>query len=615
MSVFYSVCPTHPENHLFDVTCRISGGSKQAQLVSLPAWIPGSYMLRDFAKNIVRFSVSANSKPLAHHKVDKDTWSIDASEHDIEIVYQVYALDLSVRSAHLDNTHAFFNGTSVFLRVHGREQEACSVKIEAPVAEQYKSWKIATSMQSEQNPLKGLSDTCQFGDYKADNYADLIEHPVEMGDFDWLAFEACGVPHYIALTGRHEADQERLKSDLKIICEHHIKFFGEPAPIDRYVFLVMITGDGYGGLEHTYSTALLCSRKDLPAQADPKTHADYRRFLGLCSHEYFHTWNVKRIRPAEFINFDLQRENYTHQLWAYEGITSYYDDLALVRTGLISYENYFELLSGTLNNLDKSRGRLVQNLHESSFEAWTKFYKQDENAVNAIVSYYTKGAVVAILLDLLLRKIGLFTLDDLMRELWKECRESAANYQGTSEKHIYNTIISLFEKHSNQLEISELKQELKEFFESALYEIEELPVAESLAEMGLLLASHTDNQKNGTAKAMKTRFTASLGVRLKADSVTGSNFPKVTHTYNNSAAEKAGLSPGDTIIALNGIKAQMANFEKQISQLPVSQKIEIQAFRRDELMTFEATLQETVLQELKVINKEANNDLIENWLS
>ena len=280
-----------------------------------------------------------------------------------------------------------------------------------------------------------LSEAKSFGRFYADCYDELIDHPVEMGNFTHSRFEACGVLHHIAITGRHRADMDRLCADLKKICEAQIRFF-EPetaaAPMPEYWFLVMAVGDGYGGLEHRASTALICNRDDLPLTGDNKVSNGYRRFLGLASHEYFHTWNVKRIKPDAFIEYDLTRENYTRQLWFFEGITSYYDDLFLARTRLIEPLAYLEMIAENIGRVVSQSGRLKQSVADSSFDAWVKYYRQDENSPNAIVSYYQKGAMVGLALDLTIRQRtnGAKTLDDVMRALWVEYGQSG---KGVSE--------------------------------------------------------------------------------------------------------------------------------------------------------------------------------------
>jgi predicted metalloprotease with PDZ domain len=374
-AIHYRIVPASPEAHLFHVTLSIARPDPQGQQVALPAWIPGSYMIREFARNIVRISASCKGASVALDKLDKHTWQAPPCAGPLVIECQIYAWDLSVRAAHLDQGHGFFNGSSVFLCVIGQEALAHEVEILPPKGRGYAAWRVATSLpRARGTPPYG------FGLYRAANYDELIDHPVEMGAFSLATFRACGVPHDIVITGRHDCDMRRLAADLKKICEYQIRFFHGPraqaasVPYARYVFLVLALGEGnYGGLEHRASTALICGRNDLPYAGMGETGESYRTFLGLASHEYFHTWNIKRIKPAAFTPYVLARENHTALLWAFEGFTSYYDDLVLVRTGLISVEQYLGMLARTAQSVLRGAGRKKQSVAESSFDAWTKY--------------------------------------------------------------------------------------------------------------------------------------------------------------------------------------------------------------------------------------------------
>ena len=377
----YHIHAIDPKAHLFAVTLTIKEAQAQ-QALYLPAWLPGSYMIRDFAKNLIDIQAQdANQQPLALTQLDKQTWRVNNAAGQIQLTYQVYAWDLSVRTAHLDTTHGFFNGSSVFLAAKGLEETPHSVTIAAPALSELADWKVATSMTRTAGEQFGL------GEFSAPNYDDLIDHPVEMGDLTIDTFIAAGVPHDVVLSGQHRCNMARLCQDLKAMCEYQINLFGTPAPFDRYVFMTTVLGNGFGGLEHKASTALMCSRGDLPTAIDLNAPVEkgYRTYLSLCSHEYFHSWNVKRIKPAEFTPFDLSQEAYTQQLWAYEGITSYYDDFLIYRSGCVDQNQYLTMLSEIATRVYRGKGRLKQSLNDSSFNAWTKFYKQDENAANAIV--------------------------------------------------------------------------------------------------------------------------------------------------------------------------------------------------------------------------------------
>ena len=569
----YRLLAEPAEAHLFTVRCRIAQPDPAGQRLSLPAWIPGSYMIRDFARHVVRLAAeTAAGQPLDCQREDKSRWRIAACDGPLTVEYQVYARDLSVRGAWLDPGRAYFNGTCVFLRVDGQEDRPCSLEL-LPAAGQ-EDWQVATSLAPRATDGNG------FGHYRARDYDDLIDHPVEMGRFRRARFEAGGIPHEIVISGRHEADMERLCRDLKRICEQHIALFGELPDIERYVFLVMATGDGYGGLEHRASTSLLCSRDDLPRPGMQDIDEGYRRFLGLCSHEYFHTWNVKRIQPAVFQNCSLEQETHTRQLWAFEGITSYYDDLALLRSGLIDLDSYLELLGQTATRVWRGPGRFLQSVADSSFDAWTKFYKQDENAPNAIVSYYTKGALLALTLDMKLRRLSddRCSLDDLMRRLWRDYGKPG---RGLEEGEI--------EALANELARETSGRDLGDFFRRYLHGTEDLPLAEALAHVGIdfrLRPAEGAKDKGGTPPAKDDSPPAWLGAQLASDPAG----VRLAQIRSGSPAMQAGLSAGDVIIAVDELKTDQARLETLLRHSPPGSVLRLHAFRRDELMRFEVTL-------------------------
>jgi predicted metalloprotease with PDZ domain len=372
---------------------------------------------------------------------------------------------------------------------------------------------------------------------------------------------------------------ERLCRDLKRLCEWHIDLFGRPAPMDRYVFLVTAIGEGHGGLEHRASTALLCSRDDLPQAHAKESTEEYRTFLGLCSHEYFHTWNVKRIKPATFIPYDLSRENYTTLLWAFEGITSYYDDLALVRSGLVTQAQYLETLGRSITSLLRTPGRLRQNVAEASWDAWIKYYRQDENAPNALVSYYLKGSLIALCLDLLIRSRtrGRKSLDHVLRELWSRHGRSGV---GVLEDGIERTAE----------EATGLR--LRPFFNRALRSTAELPLGEMLAWVGIAMdirPAESAGDRGGKKSPKPARELAKrvvLGART-ADDVLG---VKLTHVYDSGAAQATGLSAGDVIVALDGLRLTAKNLDKRLASRAPGDAVQVHAFRRDELLVRSLTL-------------------------
>ena len=405
-----------PHTHLFDVTLTVAKPAK-LQVVSMPVWIPGSYMVREFGRQLQSITAKQGKQTLALTQLDKCSWQIACKPGQALVLrYQIYAQDNSVRAAWLDAQRAFFNGTGVCLRVHGQEKTAHQLSLLQDGVNS--AWQVATGLTPKQVDAQG------WGTYQADNYDELVDCPVEMGNFWRGRFTACGVPHEFVVAGATAAfDGERLLKDTQAICEAEMAFWHGKAkpPFSKYVFMLNATHDAYGGLEHRNSTALICSRKDLPTKGQKKSSEGYTTLLGLISHEYFHTWNVKRLRPAEFKTYDYTQENYTQLLWFFEGFTSYYDDLLLRRAGLLDDAGYVKLLNKTINQVMQTPGRAVQSVAQSSFDAWVKYYRQDENTPNATVSYYTKGALVALCLDLSLRNTG-HNLDEVMRGLWKRCK-------------------------------------------------------------------------------------------------------------------------------------------------------------------------------------------------
>jgi predicted metalloprotease with PDZ domain len=566
----YQITSRNPGSHYFDVSIRIDKPDPAGQQLRLPNWIPGSYMIRDFARNLLDLRAFDHAGELAIEQLDKSNWRVAASSGEMSVEYKVYAKDLSVRAAHLDHSHGYYNGSSVFVEILGQGDQPCEVLIEKPDAACCADWKLATSLKRKQ------AEIYAFGLYEALDYDDLIDHPVEMSAFTRITFEACGVPHDIILTGRFECDEARLAADLKTICEHHIRFFGEPAPMDYYQFQVMVVGEGYGGLEHRASTSLIASRASLPKSGQDRVGDDYRDFLGLCSHEYFHTWNVKRIKPEVFQPCALQHEVYTDLLWAFEGITSYYDDLGLRRCGLIDTESYLELLAQTMTRVQRGIGRSRQSAAESSFNAWTKFYKQDENAANAIVSYYAKGCLIAACIDLKMRELtdGIKSLDDVMRRLWQAYREQGKGVEPDGIQRLVSEITGV---------------DLGPFLDELIYGTSDLPLPELLASVGIEVVQRVaKNAQDKGGKDIEGELPrVDFGAMLK-DSEAGLLIQRVVEA---GAAQSGGLSAGDQIIALDGLRLNLGQFENKILRANAGDVWQVHAFRRDELYQFDVVLQ------------------------
>ena len=426
-AVHYRVEIADLQAHLFRVTMSVAAPSA-LQTVSLPVWIPGSYLVREFSGHLQNLKALQGKRALAAGQLvqlDKCSWQIRcAPARPLVLVYEVYANDASVRTAMLNDMRGFFNGTSVCLRVEGQENKLHALEISAPKA--LPGWSLATGLTPHKVSKSG------FGSYHAESYDALVDAPVEMGAFWSGSFKACGVPHRFVVAGAAPSfDGDKLLADAQKICETQIRFWHgtQKPPYKNYLFMLNAVDDGYGGLEHGNSTALICNRRDLPRLGDKKVSDGYTTLRGLISHEYFHTWNVKRLRPAELARYDYTRENYTKLLWFFEGFTSYYDDLLLRRCGLLDNAGYLKLLNKTINQVMQTPGRQVQSVAQASFDAWVKYYRQDENTPNATVSYYTKGALVALCFDLSLRApvngkpaAANVTLDAVMRHVWKHCK-------------------------------------------------------------------------------------------------------------------------------------------------------------------------------------------------
>lgn len=540
----------------------------------MPAWIPGSYLIRDFSRQIESLWASSQGKPIAVTKTDSHSWRCAPCTGALVLEYTVYAWDLSVRGAHVDETHAFFNGSCIFLSVTGQTQTPCHVEICPPP--HTKNWKVYTSLP-EATGHRRAARRHGYGMYVAPDYDALIDHPVEMGRPQVVQFTAHGAEHEMVFTGTiPNLDLERIAADTQKICAAQIELF-EPqsrrAPFldgsNRYVFMTMVTGDGYGGLEHRASTALMTSRGDLPTRGQPQAPEGYQNFLGLVSHEYFHTWNVKRIKPAAFAPYDLSRATHTGLLWVFEGFTSYYDDLMLMRSGVISESDYLRTLGKVISNVRRGTGRLKQSVAESSFDAWTRYYKQDENSPNALVSYYTKGSLVALGLDIIVRQAtnGSRSLDDVMRLMWQ--RYGRDFYQGGG--------MGIAEDAMPGLILEATGVDTTEFIQRHAYGREDVPLEELLPQQGISLSW----------KAASS--TPSLDTRLR----TLHGETQIATVHEGGSAHAAGLSAGDMLLAINGLRvSDAASVDRLLGAYKPADSVDIHVFRRDELRTFQVKLAE-----------------------
>lgn len=540
--------------HLIHVTLRFV--ADPTQVLSLPTWIPGSYLIREFSKHIesVR-AYDEEGRLLEIQKFEKNKWRLFNTDHElITVEYDVYAYDLSVRGAYVDQNRLYVNPACACLGLEGQEDKAVEVELFLP--DELKHFQLATGMASK-SLVKGRFTL------KAKNYAELIDAPFELAEQTRFGFEANGIPHEFVVSGKHAMNAARMQQDIEKICATEISMFGS-APFSNYTFMTMATANSYGGLEHPNSTSLISPREDLPKANEPEEPSeDYQRFLGLCSHEYFHSWLVKFIRPENFVNYDLNKEGYTSLLWIFEGFTSYYDDLILLRSGVISQASYIKLLKTQIDRYLQNPGRFVQSVSESSFDAWVKFYRQDENSNNAGTSYYNKGCLVALCLDLGLRLRG-SSLDALMRKLYENAQKGIQVHE--------RTIVEL----CNELTGDNWIEQINHLINTT----DELPLDQLFPEFGL-------------SYSLKNDKSLPLGLKLvdKPEGVL------VQSARRDGAAAQAGLSAHDVIIAIDGLKATAKLVEKYAKQEGI---YSILAFRRDELMSFDVKAAGSELTEVEL---------------
>ena len=521
----YAIDVSATSSHSFGVELVVPRPCAEHKL-SLPVWIPGSYLVREFARHLFGLVAEQGGRALPLKQIDKASWVAHCEgEGDLVLRYRVYAFDVSVRAAFLDADRGFFNGTGVCLRVEGREDQTHALRlIGLP-----DGWDVATTLAAEPG---GAAHT-----FVAADYDELVDHPVELGRFWRGRFDAAGVPHeFVVARALPDFDGAALLADTKRICETEIAFWqgqGGKAPFDRYLFLLHAVDEGRGGLEHRSSTALVAPRRDLPrrdlpwrapagegAAAAPKAETGDGQLdlLGLIAHEYFHAWNVKRLKPCDFAPLDYSRENYTELLWFFEGFTSYYDDLLVMRSGLIEPARYLRLLAKTMSAVAATPGRAVQSVAASSFDAWVKYYRADENTPNATVSYYAKGSLVALAFDLTLRSEGRGSLDAVMRRLWADSGGGPI-----AESDIAGALEAVGAR-SYAAEIA-----------AWVHGTGELPLETLLPRLGVAV------ERQPATLAQR------LGIRVSESALTG---VKVTHVLRGGAGERLGLGAGDELLGV-----------------------------------------------------------------
>ncbi len=572
--ITYTISMPEPHTHLFHVTIDISEHTGDTLELALPVWTPGSYMVREYARHVESFAVECSGQPLTWQKTDKTTWQIATHGNStIRATYRVYAFELSVRTSHLDDTHGYFNPATLCMFIPGRTDQPHHVTIIAPAG-----WRVTTG-------LPAISDHGHTSPrFLAEDYDELVDSPFECGTHRLLTFEVEGVPHEIALWGYGNENEAQLVADTKRIVEATRALFDGPLPYRRYVFIVHLSDGIYGGLEHRNSVSNIIDRWTFqPTRA-------YERYLGLTSHEYYHVWNVKRIRPAPLGPFDYRRENYTRNLWVAEGITNYYDNLILARGGLITRERYLETLADDIVNMQSQPGRAIQSLAQSSFDTWIKFYRPDENSSNSSISYYLKGSMVALLLDLHMRgrSNGTRSLDDVLRYLF------ATIYGGVDQECFYDA--PAFAEQGGFLKaIEAITGNDDRFYHDMLaYATEttaELDYAAAFAQLGMQLVwGHRDGQANGMAPT-------TLGMKLKSEQ----GRVKVVSVGRGGPAAQGGIYAGDELLAFEGFRISEEKLQARLTERQPGDQVRLTVFRGDWLIEIMAILGAAPFDTLRLV--------------
>ncbi len=546
--VSYRLSCSAPHTHLVEVEAHFPPGPAPLE-VCLPAWTPGSYLLREYVKHVQGLEVvDLAGKPVAFQRLDKSTLRIDSGGKPVRLRYQVYANELTVRTSHLDHTHAALNGATLFYFCEAMRNREHRVFVVPPAG-----WQVTCAL-----PQQGT-------EFLAKDYDELVDSPFELGQHQTISFVAADVPHQVVLWGGVQVDAQKMTDDLTAIIETETKLMG-PLPHQRYVFFVYGTERARGGLEHKASTSLVYPRHGFSSAKG------WEDFLTLAAHEYLHLWNIKRIKPKRLVPFDYQRENYTTLLWFFEGGTSYYDNLTVRRAQLMSPQRYLTRLGETLTALHQTPGRLVQTLSDASWQAWVKHYRPDENSVNSSISYYLKGEVVCALLDLLLRKEtgDQKSLDDVMRLLWARYRDES----GVAEEGI--------ERAASEV----AGRDLSDFFDRAIRALDELDY--SLFEhVGLTLrfrAKESTSDKGGTPPRGKTEKPGgSLGIVPR-----GSH--GIASVLTNSPAANALIYSDDEVVALDNIRCDVQTLIARCEDKKPGDTVKVLVFRRDLLTECTVTL-------------------------
>jgi predicted metalloprotease with PDZ domain len=612
MDIRYHVSMLEPDRHLYTVVMEVDRIDRPVLDLVMPVWTPGSYMIREYPRHVQGFSAHGTAGPLAWQKLDKHSWRITPSgDLAATISYQVYAHELTVRTNHLDGTHGFFNGAALFMYVDGTKDQPATVTVETPAG-----WQVTTALPADDDAARAGKKPARRGGaaaesavfrFRARSFDELCDSPFECGTQRLIEFSHAEIGHRIAIWGRpifDSIDEERLVNDVRRIVAEGASIFGE-LPYDAYTFLLHLSPGARGGLEHSSSSTL---------HANPfvfRHPEKYEDFLTLVAHEHFHTWNIKRIRPEVLGPFDYTREAYTRSLWAVEGITDYYDKLNVRRAGLISPARYLEMVADEIKELRDIPGRRKTSLEESSFDAWIKLYRPDETTPNTTVSYYLKGGLVALILDLELRQRtgGRRSLDDVMRALWQRYRLRGEGYPDGALENVFADVAG---------------GPVKELFDAYVRGTVELDWERHLALAGLRLvegpapspASATPGTPPAPGGAEGTRrkpVAGDLGVRTRS----AADRAVVTHVLEGRPSDGL-LYPGDELVALDGYRLSDRNLTEMLELAGPGTQVRLTLFRRESLMTVPVRLGQPLATKLRI---EQRNDaspeahrIYEGWL-
>ncbi|BAU66403.1 peptidase M61 domain protein [Stanieria sp. NIES-3757] len=569
-TIAYQVAMPQPASHLFEVQLEVGNWQAAVLNLKMPVWTPGSYLVREYARHVQDFIAedSSRNQALSNQKVSKNHWQIKTEGcSEIRIKYRVFAHELSVRTNHLDDSHGYFNGAALFLFIPGLEQQPVKVKIIPPKTD----WQVTTTLAE----VLGTENT-----FEAQDFDTLVDSPFEIGQHQIYNFEVLGKPHQLAIWGQGNANPNKIIEDTKKIITTQAKIY-QGLPYESYLFLLHLSSSGYGGLEHKNSCSLNYPRFGFRALEQ------YNRFMQLVAHEFFHLWNVKRIRPQALEKFDYEQENYTTSLWFSEGTTSYYDILIPLRAGIYNRKTCLENLSKDLTRYLTIPGRNVQPLAESSFDAWIKLYRRDSNSDNNQISYYLKGELVSLLLDLLIRAKhnNSRSLDDVMRLLWEKFGKQEI---GFTEAQLQQAIASV------------AQQDLTDFFDKYLYTTAELPFAEYLEPFGLYIKPIEEEEP-----------VPFLGIRVQSEN----SKEVIKFVEANSPAATVGIDADNELLAIDGIRVTSQSLNERLKDYQVGDIIQVTVFDQDELKTLSLTLAQPQPTRYEIVRMENISEVQQQNLS